>query len=135
MSRPSLTIIRHKDKKPPENVTFEVWNPITAEFQSADSLDDGLLWLDELAERVRLMWARQHRGRMFLRDAPDIAMDDDSEWAELRVNARSQRFYETRNFDQRQWKKAVSGTDAVERTCDELGYIPPSGIDFTWVLT
>jgi hypothetical protein len=53
VSRPSLKIIRHDD---PGNVTFEVWNPITANSEPIASFDDGLLRLDELAERVRLMW-------------------------------------------------------------------------------
>ena len=125
MSRPSLKIIRHDDREPPEDVTFEVWNPITANFEQMTSLNDGLLRLDELAERVRLMWVRLDRARACLKDAPDPAKDDDNEWAELRVNAQANRVYETRNFDQREWKKAMRMTAAVETICMELGYIRP----------
>ena len=125
VSRPSLKIIRHDDREPPEDVTFEVWNPITANSEQMTSLNDGLLRLDELAERVRLMWVRLDRARAYLKDAPDSAEDDHREWAEFRVSVQANRVYETRNFDQRAWKKAMSGSAAVETTCNELGYVPP----------
>jgi hypothetical protein len=89
------------------------------------ALDDGLFRLDDLAERVRLMWVQHNPARTSLKDAPDPADDDDSEWAELRVSSQANRVYETRNFDQKGWKKAMSRSVAVEIICNEVGYVPP----------
>src|SRR5271156_3986095 len=33
VSRPSLKIIRHDDRRPPGDVSFEVWNPIAAHYE------------------------------------------------------------------------------------------------------
>ena len=33
VSRPSLKITRHDDRKPPGDVSFEVWNPITVSYE------------------------------------------------------------------------------------------------------
>jgi hypothetical protein len=125
VSRPSLRIIRHDDRQPPGDVTFEVWDPIAARYEPMAALDDGLLRLDDLAERVRLMWVQHDPPRTSLKDAPDPADDDNSEWAELRVSSGANRVYETRNFDQKGWKKAMSRSVAVETICNEVGYVPP----------
>ena len=125
MSRPSLKITRHDDRQPPGDVTFEVWDPIAARYEPMAALDDGLFRLDDLAERVRLMWIQHDPARTSLKDAPDPADDDDSEWAELRVSSHANRVYETRNFDQKGWKKAMSRSVAVETICNEVGYVPP----------
>src|SRR5271156_1272141 len=85
VTRPSLKITRHDDRDPPEGVSFEVWNPITARYEPMASLDDGLNRLTDLAERVRLMWVQHDPARTSLKDAPDPDEDDDGEWAELRV--------------------------------------------------
>ncbi len=124
VTRPSLKITRHDDRKPPGDFSFEVWNPFTAGCEAKASLDDGLDRVTELAEQVRVMWVRHDPARAFLKDAPDPDEDDDTEWAELRVSAQSSRVYETRNFDQRKWKKAMSRTAAIETTCNEVGYVP-----------
>jgi len=89
------------------------------------SLDDGLHRVTQLAEQVRVMWVQHDPARTSLKDAPDPAEDDDSEWAELRVSAQANRMYETRTFDQHRWRKAMSRFVAVETICNEVGYVPP----------
>ncbi len=124
VSRPSLKITRHDDREPPWEVSFEVWDPIAARYEPMASLDDGLSRVTELAERVRLMWVQHDPARAFLKDAPDPSADDECEWAELRVSAQKYRVYETRNFDQPGWKKAMGRTVAIETICNEVGYVP-----------
>ena len=124
VSKSTLKITRHDDQEPPWNVSFAVWNPITASYESMASLDDGLFRLGDLAEQVRLMWVRHDPARTSLKDAPDPAHDDDSEWAELRASAQANRVYETRKFDQTGWKKATGRTAAIETICNEVGHVP-----------
>jgi hypothetical protein len=125
VSRPSLKISRHDDREPPGDVTFEVWDPIGARYEPKDTLDAGLFRLDELAERVRLMVVQHDPARTSLKDAPDPAEDDDTEWAELRASSQAIRVYETRTFYRHGWTTAMSRTVAIETICDEVGYIPP----------
>jgi hypothetical protein len=54
-------------------------------------LDDGPFRLNDLAERVRLMDTQHGPAGTSLKDASDPDEDDDSEWAELRVNASVER--------------------------------------------
>ena len=72
-----------------------------------------------------MMWVQQDPARSSIKDAPDPADDDDTEWAEIRVSVWANRVYETRNFDQPAWKKAMSRAAAIETTCNEVGYVPP----------
>ena len=123
MSRPSLKITRHDDRKPPLDVAFEVWNPIVGSYEQMASLDHGLKRQSELAEKVRMMWVQQDPARLSLKDVPDPSDDDDTEWAEFRVSAQANRVYETRNFDQPGWKKAMNRTAAIETICNEVGYV------------
>jgi len=123
MSRPSLKITRHDDREPPGDVAYEVWNPFTATYEPQSSLDDGLLRVGELAEQVRQMWVRHDPTLSSLKDAPDPAEDDETEWAEFRVGAQARLVYETRNFDQRGWQKAMNRSAAVETICNEVSYV------------
>ncbi len=126
MSRPSLKITRHDDRPPPNGIAFEVWNPIIAAYEPVTSLDAGLFRVGELAEEVRVMWVQRNPAMASVKDAPDPAEeDDDSEWAEFRVSAQANRVYETRNFDQTGWKKAMSRSAAIDTVCNEVGYDPP----------
>ena len=88
------------------------------------SSDDGLNRVTEVAKHVRGMRVQHDPARNSLKYAPDPDDDDDSEWAELRANAWSIRVYETRSFDQKGWKKAMSRSGAVETVRNEIGYIP-----------
>jgi hypothetical protein len=124
VSRPPLKITRHDDQQPSGDVSFEVWNPITATYEPMPALDDGMFRLAELAEQVRVMWVQHDPARTSLKNAPDPAENDDSEWAELRVGAPANRVYETRNFDQHHWTRATSRTAAVETIRHEIGYVP-----------
>jgi hypothetical protein len=125
VSRPSLKITRHKDRQPHGDIAFEVWNPITGSYEPKALLDDCLFRMGELAEQVRVMWVQHDPARAFLNDAPDPAEDDDTEWAEFRVSAQTKLVYETRNFDQRAWKKVASRSAAVRTICNEVGYVLP----------
>jgi hypothetical protein len=89
------------------------------------ALDDGMFRTDELAEQVRLMWVQHDPARTSLKDAPDPAEDDDTEWAELRASSQAIRVYETRTFYRHGWTTAMSRTVAIETICEEVGYIPP----------
>jgi len=126
MSRPTLKIARHDARPPPDDIAFEVWNPITVTYEPVRSLDAGLHRMGDIAEQVRVMWVQRDRAVASLKDASDAADDDDSEWAELRVSAQANRVYETRNFDQTEWKKAVSRNAGVATICNEVGYTPSS---------
>lgn len=123
MSRPTLKIIRHDDRAPPGNITFRVWNPITGCYEAMPTLGVGLSRLDELVERVRMMWKQHDPARASLKDAPEPTNDDDPEWAELRVS-RGKRVYGTRNFDQWEWRQARGRAAAVQTICNEVGYVP-----------
>ena len=125
MSRPSLRITRHDDQDPPEQIVFEVWNPLVGVYEPMDTLDAGLFRLAELVEQVRVMWVQHDPRRESLKEAPDPVENGDSEWAELRVSAQASGVYETRNFDQPAWEKAASRAAAIQTTCDETGYAPP----------
>jgi hypothetical protein len=124
VSRPSLKITRHDDREPPGDVAYEVWSPFTGTYEPQSSLDDGLLRVGELAEQVRQMWVRHDPTLSSLKDAPDPAEDDETEWAEFRVSAQARLVYETRNFDQRGWQKATNRGAAIETICNEIGYVP-----------
>ncbi len=125
MSRPTLKITRHGDREPPGDVCFEVWNPITARYEPMEMFSDGLFRLDELAELVWLMWLNNDSAQASLKDAPDPAENDDTEWAELRVTVQPNRVYETQTFYQHEWTTAMSRSAAIQRTCNEVGYSPP----------
>jgi hypothetical protein len=124
VSRPTLRITRHDDRDPPGDVSFEVWNPITIRYEPMASLDDGLNRVTELAEQVRVMLVQHDPAKASLKEVPDPARDDDSEWAEFRVSTQANRVYEIRTFDQRRWVRATSRTAAVETICNEVGYVP-----------
>jgi len=125
VSRPSLKITRLDDETSPGDSAFEVWNPLTAGYEPRTSLDDALFRIGELAEQVRQMWVRHDPALSSLKDTPDPAEDDETEWAEFRVSAQTRLMYETRNFDQRGWQRATSRGAAVETICNEVGYVPP----------
>jgi hypothetical protein len=125
MSRASLRITRHDDQDLPEQIVFEVWNPLAGAYEPMDTLDTGLFRLADLVEQVRIMWVQHDPRRESLKEAPDPPENGDIEWAELRVSAQANREHETRNFDQPGWKKAASRADAIRTTCNEIGYIPP----------
>ena len=125
MCRPSLKITRNDDREHPGDVSFEVWDPIKASYEPMASLKFGLIRMEELAARVWIMWVQQNPARAFLKDAPDPGEDDDTEWAELRVSAQPNRVDQTRAFHQHEWTTAIGRTVAIQRTCNEVGYVPP----------
>jgi hypothetical protein len=125
MSRPSLRITRHDDQDPPEQIVFEVRNPLAGVYEPMDTLDNGLFRLAELVEQARVTWVQHDPRRESLTEAPDPVENDDSEWAGLRVSAQANRVYKMPNLDQPNWKKAASRADTIWTTRDKIGYIPP----------
>jgi hypothetical protein len=123
VSRSTLKITRHDDRRPPGDVSFEVWNPISARYEPMDSLDAGLNRVSELGEQVRVMWVQHDPARTSLKDVPDPTEGDNAEWAEFRVSGPAHRVYETRTFDQHRWTRAPSRTAAIETICNEVGYV------------
>ena len=125
VSRPSLRITRHEDRPPPADVSFEVWNPFTTSYEPHSLLTDGLDRVPALATQIQVKWVQQDPARSSLRDPPDPADGNDIEWREFRVSFQANRVYDTRNFDQPTWKKAMSRIAAIETTCDKVGCVLP----------
>jgi hypothetical protein len=84
MSRPSLRITRHDDQDPPEQIVFEVRNPLAGVYEPMDTLNNGLFRLAELVEEVRVLWVQHDPRREALKETPDPPENGESEWAELR---------------------------------------------------
>jgi hypothetical protein len=78
----------------------------------------------QLAERVRLIWVRHDPALSSLQDTPNPTENDQIEWAEFRISATARLVYETRNFDQQGWRRAINRSAAVETICNEIGYVP-----------
>ncbi len=110
---------------PPQDIGFEVWNPVAGIYEPAESMAAALKRLDALAETVRAMWLRQDPAEALLVDAPATDADDAVEWAEFRVGAQANRTFEMRRFDAPDWVKVRGGkAQAVEAICQEVGYLP-----------
>ncbi len=110
---------------PPQDIGFEVWNPVAGVYEPAESMPEALKRLDALAETVREMWLRQDPAEANLMDAPDAPANNEIEWAEFRVGAQANRTFEMRRFDAPDWVKVRGGkAQAVEAVCQEVGYLP-----------
>ena len=125
MSRPSLKITRHDDRDAPDDISFEVWNPLDAVYEPVDSVKDGLQRVAALATTIHEMWVAQDVALGGLSDTPEAAAGDDSEWAECRIGAQANRVVETRRFDKAHWVKAKGNLEqAALASCNEVGYVP-----------
>jgi hypothetical protein len=69
MSRPSLRITRHDDQDPPEQIIFEIWNPLAGVYEPMDTLNTGLFRLAELVEEVRVLWVPHDPRREALKES------------------------------------------------------------------
>jgi len=99
-----------------------VWNPFASAYQPANSAEDGLARIGQLADLICRMWLQRHPKRDILVDIPDAAAADGEQWAEFRINATTIRSYDTR-FDARPgWARAVGMTQAAATTCARVGY-------------
>jgi hypothetical protein len=124
-SRPTLKITRYEVQTSPDNFSFEVWSPFTGSYQPVISIEDGLQRVDELANLICQMWLQGHPKYGALTDAPDADLIDRIEWAELRVNATRYRSYDTRRFDRPTWVRTTGMAQAIETTCNRVGYTRP----------
>ena len=128
VSRPSLKVTRHDDRAPPDDIEFEVWNPLAGIYEQVGSIRGGMQRMEELADRIHDMWVRKDPRVAGLHDVPAADPQDDGEWAEFRVSAQANRVYETRRFDKTDWVKAPGKPQAAEITCNEVGYVPEFGV-------
>lgn len=123
MSRPAFRVIRHDAPDGSARFAFEVWDPFAAAYIATSDINEALLLVDVLLERVRTLWLAGDAGQSSLKDVPDPDLPEDVEWAEFRASAQANRVHETRNFDAPHWRKAMGGrAGAVETTCNEVGY-------------
>lgn len=122
LSRPSLRITRQVDQRQDCRFAVEVWNPFAAVYQVANSVDDGLRRVDELAALISRMWVQRHPKRDVLVDVPDPAAIGGANWAEFRINATAFRSFDTRNDTRTAWARAASMTQAAATTCSRIGY-------------
>ena len=99
-----------------------MWNPFAGAYQPADSAEDGLARLGELADLICRMWLQRHPKRDVLIDIPDAAASDGERWAEFRINATTFRSYDTRNDARPGWARAAGMTQAATTTCARVGY-------------
>jgi hypothetical protein len=121
--RPSLRITRHADETRASHFGFEVWSPFTGNYQTVDTIEEGLRRLDELAGLICQMWVQRHPKQDTLADAPDADATDTGQWAEFRINATTFRSYDTRRFDRPSWMRAAGMVQAAETTCNRVGYV------------
>jgi hypothetical protein len=125
LTRPSLKITRQTDQGQPTRFIIEVWSPFVSAYQPANSVEDGLARVAELADLICRMWLQRHPKRDVLVDVPDTAATDGMRWAEFRINATTFKSYDTRYDDRPGWARAAGMTQAAATTCTRVGYIPP----------
>ncbi len=125
-ARPSLKITRHPDVAQQGDFSFEVWSPFTGSYQAVTSIEDGLRRVDQMAVLIRQMSMKHHPKRNALLDTPDAdaGIPGPATWAEFRVNATSERSYDTRCFDRLLWVRAGGMKEAAAMTFARVGYTP-----------
>ena len=99
----------------------EVWNPFANAYQAANSVEDGLRRVGELADLISRMWVRHHPKRDVLVDVPDAGATDGASWAEFRINATTFRSYDTRYDARPEWARTASLTQAVATIRSRVG--------------
>ncbi len=114
MSQPSLRITRLEDGA--AEFTFDVWNPSTAAYEPARSLEAAVARVSRLAQDMRELWISRD-SRLATLSGPPQPANDDHEFAELR------------SFDAPEWTH-FNGyiAQAAERICGEVGYVPPAAV-------
>jgi hypothetical protein len=110
------------DHRQDHRFAVEVWNPFAAAYQVANTVEDGLKRVEELAHLISRMWLQRHPKRDVLVDVPDAADIDRASWAEFRINATAFRSYDTRYDARTVWARATSLTQAAATTCSRVGY-------------
>ena len=100
--------------------------PILSEYQPADSVEDGLRRVGELADLICRMWLERHPKQDVLADVPDPATTEGTRWAEFRINATTFKSYDTRNDERPAWARAAGMTQAAATICTRVGYAVPA---------
>jgi hypothetical protein len=130
-NRASLRITRLRSV-PATCFKFDVWNPFTGSYQPVASIEEGIRRTEQLAALICQMWLHRHPKRNLLIDTPDHWVNgvddgpDPNVWAELWINATSQRSYDTRRFDRLIWVRAAGMSEATSTTCATVGCAPPT---------
>jgi hypothetical protein len=128
LSRPSLKITRQRCGREADTFIIEVWSPFTGCYQLADTMKQAIRRVEELAELIYQMQLQEHPKRHALADTPDANTTDDLQWAEFRINASTQRSYDTRRFDRHVWIRETSLAEATKITCAKVGYAVPLSV-------
>jgi hypothetical protein len=124
LSKPSLRITGNEHQASAGEFRFEVWNPLTGTYQSADTFEDALRRLDVLCSLLHQMWLHEHKSLASLKDAPDAPAAGGAGWSEFRISPKAIRSYETRCADHPAWAKATGGkAQAVQTTCRAVGFV------------
>jgi hypothetical protein len=128
-ARPSLRITRHQSVARESDFSFEVWSPFTGSYQAVISIEDGLRRVDQLAGLIRQMSVKQHPKRNALLDTPavDPVGTESAAWAEFRVNATTERSYDTRCFDRLPWVRVGGMEEAAAAIFARVGYSRADG--------
>ncbi len=122
MSQPSLKITHLEGDAPEGEYVFEVWSPAAGRYMSCPSFDAGLDLVGKFAHDMREMWVNKDPVLATLKSPPPV--NDDAEFAELRVTAQAQRHYDIRSFDAPDWAHFRGYiSQAGERICAEVGYV------------
>ncbi len=124
-SRPSLKITRCVDEQRASRLTFEVWSPFVASYQTVASVEAGLRRIDQLARLIYQMRMQGHQKQDLLADVPEADRSDSGQWAEFRVSATTHRSYDTRRKDRPHWARAIGMLQAAEATCASVGCTLP----------
>lgn len=85
-------------------------------------MEHGLRRVTELARLIGQMCQQGHPKLADLVDVPNPDQADTAHWAELRVNATTDRRHDTRNFRRPIWMPAVGMAEAADTTCRSVGY-------------
>jgi hypothetical protein len=117
-----LKITRQIDRRQGSHFIVEVWNPFVSAYQVANTVEDGLRRVSELADLICQMWLQRHPKRSVLVDVPDATATEEMRWAEFRINATTTRSYDTRYDARPTWATAANVTQAAATTCTKVGY-------------
>lgn len=91
---PSLRITQTGDLTQANRFHVEVWNPFRHEYQSVNSVAEGVARFGQLADLIGRMWLERHPKRDALMDVPVAVESDGRRWAELCINGTTFRSYE-----------------------------------------
>lgn len=128
LARPSLRIIERNADPPARRLSFEVWNPFAAGYQSVASVQEGLRRVGELAALIGRMWARQHPKLALLEDVAGAGVIRQARWAEMRINPTTQHSYDTRQDNDPAWAPAAGMAQATQIVCTRVGCEPDADL-------